>query len=964
MSKPNLEWSAARIRQQFIDFFTERGHTFVPGSSVVPLNDPTLLFINAGMNQFKSIFLGTIDPNTDFGRLTRAVNSQMCIRAGGKHNDLDDVGNDTYHHTFFEMLGSWSFGDYFKRDAIYWAWELLTDVYKLPKDRLYATYFEGDPEHNLEPDEEARLLWEELLPKERVLPGNAKDNFWEMGETGPCGPCTEIHYDYIGNRDASGLVNKDDPMVMEIWNLVFIQMERRGDGQLVPLLKKSVDTGMGLERLSSILQGSTSNYDTDLWLPIFHKTQEITGYPYSYEEVRDDPSSDAKVAYRVIADHIRCISVAIADGAMPDSVGRGFVLRRIIRRAIRYGVQFLNAKTGFFSSLVSSVGESLGPFFKNLSDENVLKHIKAVLESEEISFAKTWETGIKHFNRAVEEAKASETNIINGDNAFILHDRYGFPVDLTCLLAKKENMEVDMEEFNANMKASQANGGVSTMSRRFLENQELDELRHRGVPQTKDEFKYVWEEHVGTILAIFDQQSNEFLDVLSPNDLNDEAIGIIMDETNFYAESGGQIYDIGRLVAAEDAVFEVRKVHNIGGYIIHIGNLSKDSSCPIPSGASVQQQVDFTRRLSIAANHTATHQLNWILRNVLEKENAVGHLSVQQRGSLVADNILRFDFSYGNKLSYEQLSKVEMLLNEKIKEAPPVYRKQVPLQDGLRISSVCHIFGEKYPDPVSVICVGAPLDKVMENPEDKVWKEYAIEFCGGTHLSNLRDAQSAVILSEDALTKGVRRIVVVTRDEAAKAIKEGAEFTQKYEELSKAPASEAGLKALSVLNKKIGDSTIPLLEKIRLREKIDGDVKRLNAILKSQAAKMNEKASFDGRELAESPDALASPFIIKHLTEYGADRESLQAFADGFNSNVERPVGLFLLGSDASRALALVTMPSEFVDKKLSAVDWTKAAIGKGGGKPHMAQAGLEASQVKEVLLKAAEVAEAMTAAL
>ncbi|CAJ1025466.1 tRNA synthetases class II (A) [Leishmania shawi] len=959
-----IEWPVSRVRQKFVDYFKKQGHTFVPGSPVCPHDDPTLLFINAGMNQFKTLFLGTADPNTDFGRLKRVANSQMCIRAGGKHNDLEDVGRDTYHHTFFEMLGSWSFGDYFKKEAIQWAWELLTEVYKLPKDQLYVTYFEGDVKNGLDPDLEAKELWGQFLPESQIIPGNAKDNFWEMGDTGPCGPCSEVHFDRIGGRNAAGLVNKDDPMVVEIWNLVFMQFERRTDGLLTPLPQKHVDTGMGLERLTSILQGVKSNYDTDVWIPIFEAIQTATGYRKSYVEIRSEPDSDALVAYRVVADHIRCLTSAVGDGVMPDSVGRGFVLRRIIRRAVRYGVQFLGADPGFFTQLVDSVCASLGPFFPHLKDPRNIQRIKAVLADEEQSFAKTWEMGLKHFNHAAGECRANNSRVISGSEAFVLHDRYGFPVDLTCLLAEKDGMTVDLEGFNAEMKANQVSAGRVAAAKTFIDAYQLEDLKKRAIPQTDDGAKYAWEDSTGEVLAIFDKKNSRFISLLEPgNDLGAEEVGIILNATNFYAESGGQVYDTGRLVAARDCVFEVKKVYNVGGYVVHVGKLSKDSASPIPLSALVQMQVDYERRLPIAANHTTTHQLNWTLRRVLE-ENPANFTEVQQKGSLVTDEMLRFDFSHYTKLSNEDLVRVEKLLNEKIQADLPVYREEVPLAAASKINGLRQMFGEKYPDPVSVISIGAPINEMLANPEKEEWRDYAVEFCGGTHLSNLKEAEKAVIISEEALMKGVRRVVVATKAGADKAIKAGAELKGQYDELVKREATVGNIKALSVLNKKVGDSCVPLVLKNAMRDNIDAAIKQMNASLKMQVAEAKEKAAEAGKALGASYDAAAAPFFVHQMTEFGAEREALQAFSDGFSSTVSGPVGVFLIGSDDEKALAIVSMPTAFVEKKMSAVTWAKSSIGKGGGKPNAAQSGLPAKDAAAAAAKATAEAEKMKASL
>lgn len=964
----DLEWPVARVRQSFVDYFKTKEHTFVPSSAVIPHEDPTLLFINAGMNQFKALFLGTADPHTEFGQLKRAANSQMCIRAGGKHNDLDDVGRDTYHHTFFEMLGNWSFGDYFKEDAIAWAWELLTKVYGMPADRLYVTYFEGDPKNGLEPDLEAKRLWGQFLPEDHIIPGNAKDNFWEMGDTGPCGPCSELHFDRIGGRNAASLVNQDDPMVIEIWNLVFMQFERRGDSSLTRLPNSHVDTGMGLERIVSILQHVHSNYDSDAWTPIFAVIQTATGYSRSYAEVRDDAAGgeDATVAYRVIADHIRCLTCALADDAMPDSVGRGFVLRRIIRRAVRYGVQFMGAKTGFFSELVDSVVASLGPFFTHLQDPKTVQRIKLVLANEEESFAKTWDNGLKHFNTAVEDAKGRTSTVISGADAYVLHDRYGFPVDLTMLLAEKAAMSVDVDAFNAEMKVNQVSAGRVAAAKTFLDAHQLEDLKTRGVPQTQDAPKYTWENATANVVGIFDKKAVKFIDVLAPSSDKSgaEDYCLILDATNFYAESGGQIFDTGRIVTAADAVFDVKKVFSYAGYTVHVGNLSKDSTAAVPLSANVELQVNYDRRKPIAANHTATHELNWVLRKVLEEDKPDAFMRVQQKGSLVTDDLLRFDFSYNTKVAGEDLAKIEGLLNEKIKKGLPVYRKEVSLEAATKINGLRHMFGEKYPDPVSVCSVGAPVEDMVADPANEKWRGFAVEFCGGTHLSNLADAQQAVILSEEALMNGVRRITVVTRGEATKAVAIGAPLTAELAALAAEPVSAATVKALSVLNKKVGDSAAPLLLKNQLREDIDVAIRAQNAQLKVLAAEATARATVAGKAAGESHDAAASPFAALEAVDCGADREELQGFTDGFLAAVAGPVGLFLIGRDGDKALALVSMPKEFVAKKLSAVSWAKAVVGKGGGKPNSAQSGLAAKDIPEVIKKAQAEAETMKAAL
>lgn len=949
-----LTWPVARVRQEFVDFFVKKyAHVFVPGSPVVPHNDPTLLFINAGMNQFKGLFLGTADPNTDFGRLQRAANSQMCIRAGGKHNDLEDVGRDTYHHTFFEMLGSWSFGNYFKREAILWAWELLTVVYKLPKDRLYVTYFEGDPKNNIACDDETRDIWRELVADDHILKGNAKDNFWEMGETGPCGPCTEIHFDRIGGRNAAHLVNKDDPMVLEVWNLVFMQFERVVGGKLVPLPQPHVDTGMGLERITSILQDVTSNYDTDAWSPIFAAIQQVTKFPTAYDPLKD--KDDVTVAYRVIADHIRCLTVALADGAVPDSVGRGFVLRRIIRRAIRYGSQFLGAETGFFTQLVDAVVASLGPFFTHLQEPKTIQRVKAILTDEEESFARTWKIGLKHFDNAKQNGK-----VISAADAFVLHDRYGFPVDLTCLLAEKEGMTVDMEGFQNEMKTNQVGGGRVAAAKTFLDAFTLDKLKSDGVPLTNDNVKYVWENTEATVKAILNKISGEFVSTIGADVTGEEAVGVVLDTTAFYSEAGGQIYDTGVLEVGS-SVFDVKKVLSFGGFVAHIGAVAAGS---LSVGDKVTLKVNYTRRLPIASNHTATHQLNWALRQALEREKPDSFMEVNQKGSLVNEEMLRFDFSYNAKLTVDEIARAEELFNQAVSSDLKVYTREVPLELAKTIAGLRPMFGEKYPDPVNMVSIGQPLDEIVANPGNEEWIKYSIEFCGGTHIKNLGEVQRGVIVSEDSLMKGVRRVVMLTRDAARTAIALGDALIAEHQALlADTNVSDATVKALSVLNKKVGDSQIPIVTKSKLRDDIDVSIKNFNALIKQRGAGLKTEATAFGVALAQATSD-AQRFVVESTEAFGAERDLVQAVIDGFLS-VKPEVGVFVIGVDApkDKALVIATLPASFVAKKLSAVEWAKS-VGKGGGKPNAAQAGIAASAVADAVVAATAFAKTLEASL
>ncbi|KAL8534787.1 hypothetical protein ACS0TY_010716 [Phlomoides rotata] len=717
----DVEWPANKVRETFIKFFADKAHVYWKSSPVVPHNDPTLLFANAGMNQFKPIFLGTVDPNTELSKLKRACNTQKCIRAGGKHNDLDDVGKDTYHHTFFEMLGNWSFGDYFKNEAIEWAWELLTKVYKLPADRIYATYFGGDEKLGLPADNEARDNWLKVLPPSRVLPFGCKDNFWEMGDTGPCGPCTEIHFDRIGGRNAASFVNNDDPTVIEIWNNVFIQFNREADGSLKSLPSKHVDTGMGFERLTSILQNKMSNYDTDIFMPIFDAIQQATkARPYSGKVGHDDVDK-VDMAYRVVADHIRTISFAIADGSCPGNEGREYVLRRILRRAVRYGTEVLKAQPGFFNGLVQVVVEIMSGVFPELKEHTT--KIREIIADEEASFGRTLTKGIERFKKDTQELQGK---VLGGEVAFILWDTYGFPLDLTQLMAEERGLTVDVEGFNVAMDLAREKsrsaqnkqaGGIISMDADATAS-----LHKKGISATDDSFKFSWfQDHTSVIKAVY--TGSEFLESVAPG----EEVGLILESTSFYAEQGGQIYDTG-LIEGPDGEFEVVNVQTYGGFVLHIGSfIGKTGRLYI--GDKVVCKVDYDRRTLIAPNHTCTHMLNFALREVLGNH-------VDQKGSIVLPEKLRYDFSHGKPVKPEELRKIESIVNEQIKSELDVFSKETRLADAKHINGLRAVFGEVYPDPVRVVSVGRKVDDLLANPESEEWLSISAELCGGKYHGN------------------------------------------------------------------------------------------------------------------------------------------------------------------------------------------------------------------------------------
>ena len=769
-----VEWDSKRVRATFLDYFVKsKEHTFVPSSSTIPHNDPSLLFANSGMTQFKPIFQGTQDPNHYFATLKRAANSQKCIRAGGKHNDLDDVGKDTYHHTFFEMLGNWSFGDYFKAEAISMAWDLLTNVYKLPKERLYVTYFAGNPSLNLQPDNEARELWIKIgIDEKRVIPYGMKENFWEMGECGPCGPCSEIHFDRIGGRDASALVNADDPTVIEIWNLVFMQFNREPDGSLKVLPMKHVDTGMGFERLVSVLQNKMSNYDTDVFTPIFDQIQCRTGAPDYTGKVGKDDVTGIDTAYRVVADHIRTLTFAISDGGVPSNEGRGYVLRRILRRGVRYAYEKLGAKPGFFASMIDVVIEQMGDVFPEITKNP--NNVRSILEGEEEQFRKTLDRGLIQFSKFVSGTEGGK--YIKGEDAWRLFDTFGFPLDLTKLMAEERGLFVDEAGYAvAQEKAREISKGVKSLDESLLTESSneissfdldihaLSELSEKmKIAKTDDSSKYHTEDLEASVTALY--HSGAFVSSISSKEPS--VFGVILDRTNFYAEQGGQLFDTGILsVTTSDGKtigLEVLSVKTRAGYVLHVCQFKQDDSIgkgekQISLGNSVTCSFNLERRKGLRQNHTATHLLNFAIRSVCTDEQ-----DPEQKGSYVAPDKLRFDFCRNKPVDCEQLSRIQQLVNEMIQQDLPVYAKDVSLQEASKITGIRMVFGESYPDPVRVVSIGINVDKLVSEPENPQWLNYAIELCGGTHSLSIGELERFVITQETTKAKGTRRIFAIT----------------------------------------------------------------------------------------------------------------------------------------------------------------------------------------------------------
>ena len=704
--------TSKEIRQKFLDFFASKGHTVVPSAPMVVKNDPTLMFTNAGMNQFKDIFLGNSK-----SKFPRATDSQKCLRVSGKHNDLEEVGHDTYHHTMFEMLGNWSFGDYFKTEAIDWAWELLTEVYGIDKNILYATVFEGSKEDGTSLDTEAREAWLKHMSADHIILGNKHDNFWEMGETGPCGPCSEIHIDIrTAEEKASGisgaeLVNKGDPHVIEIWNIVFMQYMRMADGHLENLPAKNIDTGMGFERLCAVLQGKNSNYDSDVFTGMLSKIGELSGHRYG-------ESAEIDVAMRVIADHIRAISFSIADGQLPSNVKAGYVIRRILRRAVRYGYTFLGVNEPFLCRLVPQLIDDMGEAYPELPKQQKL--IESVIREEENAFLRTLDRGIKLLDDCMEAA--SESRIISGVDAFKLYDTYGFPVDLTELIATEKGFSVDIPAFEA----------------------ELAKQKERARNATANEFGD-WTEYAQgeSEFVGYDSLSVSGATLLRQRTVvqkNKTMLQLVFDRTPFYGEMGGEVGDTGYICSAEGERIAILNTIKENGLTVHIAE-----KLPSDPASRFELSVDAARRQRIANNHSCTHLLDTALREVVGTH-------VEQKGSYVSDKSLRFDFSHFEKLTDEQIAAVEKRVNELVRTNLPLEEKRDATMDEAHSMGAIALFGEKYGDRVRVVKFGP-----------------SVELCGGCHTSATGNIGYFKILSESAIAAGVRRIEAVT-GEAAEAL--------------------------------------------------------------------------------------------------------------------------------------------------------------------------------------------------
>ncbi|PJF18581.1 hypothetical protein PSACC_01613 [Paramicrosporidium saccamoebae] len=921
-------WTAQKTRQTFLDYFVEAcGHSFVPSSATIPHDDPTLLFANSGMAQFKTIFQGVIDPAAPFAKLKRAANSQKCIRAGGKHNDLEDVGKDVYHHTFFEMLGNWSFGDYFKKEAISMAWELLTTVYGLPKERLYVTYFGGDERCNLPADLEAKQLWMEAgVAEERVLPFGMKENFWEMGESGPCGPCSEIHFDRIGGRDASAMVNMDDPDVLEIWNLVFMQFNRELDGSLRSLPNKHVDTGMGFERVLSVLQNKRSNYDTDVFMPIFAEIEQRSGCrPYSGKVGRSEDVDGIDMAYRVIADHIRTLTFSISDGGCPSNDGRGYVLRRILRRAVRYSHDKLKASPGFFASLVDIVVERFGDAFPEIKKSPEL--VKELLLEEETQFRKTLERGLVQFGKF---SKTAKDGVLSGSDVWRLYDTYGFPVDLTRLMAEEANLRIDEDGFLVAQSTAKelSRAGKHSDSDNPLNKVTIDvhlasdlEKKHT-TPITDDSFKYTDSIVEAKIVGLISE--GEVVSSL-PSTSDVKYFGVLLDRTNFYAESGGQVYDEGVITGADGQMeFAVEAVQSYGGYVLHVGYLKYGG---ISVGENVIATFDETRRRPLRHNHTATHLLNYAIGNVMTEQNP------DQKGSLVAPDRLRFDFNSTKAPSSEQVEQIESIVNGFIEKNFEVSTMPLPLEQAMALPGLRAVFGETYPDPVRVVCVGAPLSQVLANPTDDRWKDVSVELCGGTHVKRSSDIKKFLILTESAIAKGIRRIVAVTGEEAVKAQQLSRELDGRLEAISrKSIMDEEAIKSLS---KDVDEAAISLLEKNRLRDGVAAV--RQKMVDADKAVRLTQsRLALD--TVAPFLESTAHPVVVKRI-DVG---DNGKALLDALNALKKAGhSGLLYSVDQQSGKIHYYSVVAE-QHKSLDASEWAKVfgepLEGRSGGRALAAQ--------------------------
>jgi alanyl-tRNA synthetase len=884
--------TATEIRQAFLDFFVSKGHIIVPSAPIVIKNDPTLMFTNAGMNQFKDIFLGEAP-----AKAPRAADTQRCLRVSGKHNDLEEVGIDTYHHTMFEMLGNWSFGDYFKKEAIAWGWELLTEVYKLPKDRLYITYFEGDDKEGLEKDTESHELWKALVAEDHILRGNKKDNFWEMGETGPCGPCSEIHYDSRPDSeraeiDGATLVNTDHDQVIEIWNIVFMQFNRLKGGTLQPLPAKHVDTGMGFERLVRVLQGKTSNYDSDVFQPMIQFIAEKSGKTYNSKAKPGDAEWNEAVAMRVLADHIRAISFAIADGQLPSSNKAGYVIRRILRRAVRYSYQILDFKEPFLNQLVPLLAEQFKGVFNNLYEQK--DFVQKVILEEEISFLRTLGFGIKLLTEMILQKinendtfyTPKENLVISGQLAFELSDTHGFPLDLTELMAREQGFTVDVKAFEEALQEQKSRSRAATVidTGDWVVLRDNNSVEFTGYDETETVA------HVVKYRKVTAKGKEQYQ--------------IVLDKTPFYAESGGQVGDRGELVFPDGEIINVTDTKKENGLIVHfVDKLPEDIDDALTA------IVDPALRSQTNSNHSATHLLHAAMKQVLGSH-------VNQKGSLVNADYLRFDFSHFAKVTDEELAQIEAIVNQKVRENILLKEERSVLYAEAITSGVTALFGEKYGEYVRVITFDDTFSK---------------ELCGGTHVKATGQIGFFKIVAESAVAAGVRRIEAITGVAAEIYITNQNQLIDQLKELLKNP-------------KDLAKSVESLLdENAKLKKEIERSILEKSSGLKNELAQKVE--AINGINFIAQKVALPNAEAVKNLAYQLKDIVT----------------DLFLvLAADFDGKPSLTVMIAENLvkEKGLNAGnivrELAKEIKGGGGGQPFFATAGgSDASGLDAALAKA-----------
>ncbi|OEK04842.1 alanine--tRNA ligase [Roseivirga misakiensis] len=850
------------IRSKFIEFFESKKHKFVPSAPMVLKSDPTLMFTNAGMNQFKDLFLG--NATADY---TRAVNSQKCLRVSGKHNDLEEVGIDTYHHTMFEMLGNWSFGDYFKKDAISWAWELLIEVYGLEKDRLYVTVFEGDKEDNLAFDQEAYDYWKAFIDESRILNGDKKDNFWEMGDTGPCGPCSELHIDLRSEEERAKvpgkeLVNQDHPQVIEVWNLVFMQFDRKSDGHLENLPAQHIDTGMGFERLAMALQGKHSNYDTDVFMPLIDAVSKKAGIEYGEKEETD-------IAIRVIVDHIRAISFAIADDQLPSNNKAGYVIRRILRRAVRYGYTFLNLNEPFLHELVAVLASQYKGFFDELESQKDL--IAKVIKEEEASFLRTLENGLKRLEQIKQRLSKSGEQTIPGQEVFELYDTFGFPIDLTALIAREHNLSIDEAGFEKAMNVQKQRSKADAVSEKGDWITVNDEAS----------VAFIGYDEVATDTTIIKYREIK--------EAKRTVYQVVLEKTPFYGESGGQIGDTGLLTSDTETikVLDTKKENDL---IVHFTD-----KLPENPSATFRATINEDRRVLIKGNHSATHLLHAALRDVLGTH-------VQQKGSLVSDQVLRFDFSHFSKVEDEQIVEIERIVNDRIRQNIALDEKRnVPIDQAKSLGAMA-LFGEKYGDFVRVI---------IFDPK------YSVELCGGTHVNATGDIGLFKIVSESAVAAGIRRIEAYTGPKAFEHVQAQDKALSEVRDVLKNPKD---------LTKAITDL-------------MDGQ-KRLTKIIDTLYAKQAnvlKKSLLEEVSAQDGFNALVAKVLLPNA-------DGLKKLAFELKNEVENLVAVLAADIDGKPQIAVIIADNLVKEKGLNAGqmvrELAKEIKGGGGGQPFFATAG------------------------